>query len=191
MDVRKRLAALWTTLEGSQADASSENFNETGSAFFRSLCYGRTTAKDPRVQHGFADETHNACCLLGSKSRAEADASENAIGKLAAAVSSSDVAPGAMKPWSTCMGSAVCSTYGKNSQDAYMKFAISPDHSLMYLPAHGTRLEPACERWLQTSVFAGPSHGTPGVDDVVGDCPPAAQLSILRDVSIVPECLRE
>ncbi len=68
-----------------------------------------------------------------------------------------------MTPWSTCMGSSVCSAYGRSYGDAYLKFAVSPDKSLMFMPPHGTQISPACEEWLQNVVFNAPSHETPGV----------------------------
>lgn len=157
------------------------------SAFLRDLCYGRTVAEDDRVKHGFEDSTHNACCLLGYKSRAGADATGNPIGKLSESVSASEpfVAKSAMKPWTTCMGSAVCSAYGEQYGDAYMKFAVNPDKTKLFLPPHGTQLSPSCEHYLQESIFGGGRHNTPGVSpnkDGTGGCSASERESILANV---------
>lgn len=138
------------------------------STILRDLCYGRTVAQDSRVKHGFEDSTHNACCLLGPKTRAGADATGNPIGKLSESVTASEpfLAASAMKPWTTCMGSAVCSSYGQKYGDAYMKFAASPDKKTLFLPPHGTQLSPACEHYLQEEVFGGGKHRTPGINEV-------------------------
>ena len=153
-----------------------------GAEVLRALCYGRGNAQNPAVQHGFTDDTHNACCLLGSRSRAGADATGNPIGKLAEEVAGATRAPGAMTPWTTCMGSAVCSSYGQKYGDAYLKFAVSPDKTLMYLPGHGTVLTPECEHFLQEEVFKGQRHGTPGVEMSNKTCSPEEQNAIRRDV---------
>lgn len=174
---------------GAMLDAKTP---EKRAALFRELCYGRTGATDPRVQHGFEDATHNACCLLGPKTRKGADATGNPIGKLSADIDAldPDVVPSAMKPWTTCMGSAVCSEYGQKYGDAYLKFAVSPDKSQWYLPPHGTRLSPACEHFLQEEVFGGSRHSTPGIAPLAAGakCSEEDRARIRANVSKVPWC---
>ena len=167
---------------------SVEPAPKMNAGFFRSLCYGNQAAKRLELQHGFEDDTHNACCLLGPKSRNGADATGNPIGAAAArvAAASENVAADAMTPWSTCMGSAVCSSYGQTYGDAYMKFAVSPDKKLIYLPAHGTRLRPECEHFLQEEIFRGDRHATPGISLNNEACSPEEQKQIRRDVILVP-----
>jgi len=158
-------------------------------AVLRDLCFGTKVAQNPRVQHGFTDATHNACCLLGPATRAGADQTGNEIGDLAASVREKVpfLASQAMTPWSTCMGSAVCSAYGQKYGDAYLKFAVSPDKELWYTPAHGTRLPPACEHFLQEKVFQGPKHRTPGIKtEESSPCSVRDQLAVLNDVTPTP-----
>ena len=142
------------------------------STLMRQLCFGVQASRDPSISHAFDDATHNACCLLGPKSREGSDETGNPIGSSSKALSGKRpfVSKDAMSAWSTCMGSSVCSFYGQKYKDAYMKFAVSPDKRLMYLPTHGTILSPACEHFLNTEVFQGGSHRTPGVPAKNGNC---------------------
>jgi len=171
------------------------NADTTTSAVLRDLCYGVTVAQDPRVQHGFEDSTHNACCLLGPKSRAGADATGNPIGKLSESVAAAEpfIANTAMKPWTTCMGSAVCSFYGKKYGDAYIKFAASPDKRLWFLPPHGTQLSPSCEHYLQENVFRGDQHRTEGVhseENGASNCSETDRKIILENVMEMPALIK-
>ena len=172
-------------------NSAMQESDNAASAVLRDLCYGRTVAKDRRVQHGFEDATHNACCLLGAQTRSGADATGNAIGKVSESVATAEpfLAASAMKPWTTCMGSAVCSNYGKKYGDAYMKFAVSPDKKLWFLPPHGTQLSPACEHYLQQDVFGGAGHRTPGVEveeGGAGVCSASDMENILANVIEMP-----
>ena len=89
------------------------------------------------------------------------------------------------------MGSAVCSNYGKKYGDAYMKFAVGADKSKIYLPAHGTRISPACEHYLQEDIFGGARHQTPGVDvSSNAECTDHEKNLVLRDVMNMEDFLK-
>lgn len=161
-------------------------------AFFREMCFGAHVAEhDKDVQHAFTDPTHNLCCLLGPKSRKYADQSGNPIGaasESAAMTAPFDLSDVKERPWSTCMGSNVCSYYGERFGDAFPKFAISPDKKKMWVPTYGTKISTACEKFLQEDVFKGKSHLTPGIEPTSSKhgCSPEDQTKILKDVIHIP-----
>ena len=177
------------------ATAESTNLemnNKQKAAFFREMCFGADVGKhNNAVQHAFGDETHNMCCLLGPQSRAYADDSGNPIGNLSETVAQTaptEVADSAMVSWSSCMGSNVCSYYGKRFGDSYAKFAVSPDKTKMWVPTHGSIITPECEKFLQEDVFKGTSHLTPGIEVAASKhgCSADDQANILKDVISTP-----
>lgn len=181
-----------TPIAANAESIDMEMNNKQKAAFFREMCFGAHVGEhNEKVQHAFADPTHGMCCLLGPKSRAYADNSGNPIGTASEEVAQTaptEVADSAMTSWSSCMGSNVCSYYGKRFGDAYPKFAVSPDKKKMWIPTHGTIVSPECEKFLQEDVFKGTSHLTPGIEPPSSKhgCSPEDQAKILKDVIDTP-----
>ena len=155
------------------------------SSALRTLCFGKAIANDKSIAHAFEDDTHNACCLMGPKS-SSFNEKNNPIGEAAAKLRKRNGLasnPTAMNPWSTCMGSAVCSNYNAENGDTIMKFAVDPEHTKIFWPPHGTVLTPACEKWLQEHEFKGRLHGTPGVrDESDSECPTSMRKLIRQNI---------
>ena len=88
------------------------------------------------TRHCFYDDTHLTCCMLGGNARRYADLSGNPIGTAAAKAfteyygfSPSD---NTLTPWCTCVGSQVCSFYGKRFSDGtHIKYIMNKNGEMI------------------------------------------------------------
>tara|TARA_B110001469_G_C9647729_1_gene328448 strand:+ start:4804 stop:5553 length:750 start_codon:yes stop_codon:yes gene_type:complete len=123
-----------------------------------------------RTNHCFNDNTHHTCCMIGSKTRTQADLTGNPIGKEAKKAymvkhnltenSFNELEKkGDLKiPWCTCFGSSVCSQYSKEYKDTNIKFINNPNSTSDIV----TNVYNKCEGYFRDKFYVS-KHLTPGV----------------------------
>ena len=123
-----------------------------------------------KTNHCFNDGTHHTCCMLGSKTRTQADLTGNPIGKTAkkAYMVKHNLTEKAFNeleekgdlkiPWCTCFGSSVCSQYSKEYKDTNIKFINNPNSTSDLVADVSNQ----CEGYFRDK-FNVYKHLTPGV----------------------------